>query len=181
MLNKAMIIGEIVQSYRDGLSIRQIAAAKGMPASAVRVALVRAGEPRRSRGEGVRMAGADGRVGGRAPGSGWPVQAREAAVAARRARAAGVSRKRDGYVEVTIGENKGRGEHVVVVEAQIGRRIKRGEEVHHIDGDKHNNRLENLRLMTKHEHGQLHGRERAPLRGRDWLGRWASGGLPSAQ
>ena len=50
----------------------------------------------------------------------------------------------------------GRHEHRVVAEEKIGRPLRPGEIVHHIDGDKHNNSPENLAVMTQSEHIRLH-------------------------
>lgn len=47
-------------------------------------------------------------------------------------------------------------EHVYVMSNHIGRKLKQNECVHHIDRDKKNNSLENLRLMTFAEHARLH-------------------------
>jgi hypothetical protein len=68
----------------------------------------------------------------------------------------GLSLKKDGYYEITMGENKGRKQHVVIMEKLLGRKIKKGECVHHIDGDKSNNNINNLAFMTVSAHGRLH-------------------------
>ncbi len=47
-------------------------------------------------------------------------------------------------------------EHVFVMEEFLGRSLTEDEVVHHIDGDKANNKIENLQVMTKYEHKCLH-------------------------
>ena len=47
-------------------------------------------------------------------------------------------------------------EHILVVEKEIGRFLNKGEVVHHIDGNKLNNNIENLKLMSDYEHRKLH-------------------------
>jgi hypothetical protein len=39
----------------------------------------------------------------------------------------------------------------------LRRKLEKGEIVHHIDGDKRNNNIENLFLTTPAEHNKLHG------------------------
>ena len=50
-------------------------------------------------------------------------------------------------------------EHVYVMHEAIGRQLNPGECVHHIDRDRTNNELSNLRLMTIAEHSLLHAIE----------------------
>ncbi|RYD38954.1 MAG: HNH endonuclease [Verrucomicrobiaceae bacterium] len=58
----------------------------------------------------------------------------------------------------TVGYIKERGvhQHRVVAARTLGRPLKRGEIVHHIDGNKHNNSPENLQVMTQSRHMKLH-------------------------
>jgi hypothetical protein len=58
----------------------------------------------------------------------------------------------------------GRHEHRVVAEQMLGRPLNRGEIVHHIDGNKHNNTPENLQVMTQSEHIRAHHAEMVKAR-----------------
>lgn len=49
-------------------------------------------------------------------------------------------------------------EHQLVMEAHLGRYLQPGELVHHVNGVKNDNRLENLELTTASEHAVGHGR-----------------------
>lgn len=47
-------------------------------------------------------------------------------------------------------------EHRLVMERYLGRYLEPNEEVHHIDGDKLNNDISNLVVLTKMEHRRIH-------------------------
>jgi hypothetical protein len=78
---------------------------------------------------------------------------------------------KDGYRQIYIGKNypyRNGGyahirEHQYLMEIHLGRRLEKGEIVHHIDGDKKNNNLENLYLTTIEEHNKLHAESESIL------------------
>lgn len=55
-------------------------------------------------------------------------------------------RRRDGYIHVRNEEGVFIAEHRLIMEKKIGRKLRRGETVHHIDGKRDNNAPENLEL-----------------------------------
>ena len=61
----------------------------------------------------------------------------------------------DGYVMIKTVDGW-RAEHRVVMEKKLGRKLTSNEIPHHKDEDKANNRIKNLRLMTRSKHTKLH-------------------------
>ncbi len=165
-VNKVIIdFGRLRQLYIQELqSIPVISKELGISQSTIRARLKECGLLR-SRVEAIRIARDQGRLGGGLRGktrkftAEWRARLSEAKRLKADKTAAGVSHKTDGYTQVTRGQNKGRGLHVVIKEAEIGRRILPNEVVHHKDEDKQNNDPSNLVLMTRAEHTRHHRRE----------------------
>jgi hypothetical protein len=144
-------------------SIPDIAAQISLTKSTVRLRLIQAGVTLRTRAHAMELAKPKLGAGMRGKkivfSQEWKDNIRASKIAHGEKYAAGVSKKKNGYVEFTRGENKGRSEHVVVMERRLGRHLLQDETVHHIDGDKWNNSDDNLALVTRSGHARLHRRE----------------------
>lgn len=96
-------------------------------------------------------------------------------VAARRE--VGIRRRftKDGYIVLYLPENPMANssgevaEHRYVMSLHLGRPITRGEEVHHKNHDTTDNRVENLEVLTKDQHFEVHKKERFKVKRASWV------------
>jgi hypothetical protein len=83
---------------------------------------------------------------------GWPDYSRENNPAWK----GGRTRRTENSIRVLIGKKEYRDEHVLIAEKVLGRKLKAGEVIHHIDFNTRNNRNDNLLICTKSFHVWLH-------------------------
>jgi hypothetical protein len=67
----------------------------------------------------------------------------------------------EGYKRIKI-DGKLLLEHRYIMEQHLGRKLERKEVVHHINGDKEDNRIENLEILSPSAHSLEHAKDRQP-------------------
>ena len=88
-------------------------------------------------------------------------------------RITGATRKQPtGYIEVWNG-HRWIGQHRMFMEVQLNRPLTDNEQVHHINGVRNDNRIDNLVVLTKAQHNHLHKTEQVKTRARDDIGRFS--------
>lgn len=155
--------------YLSGMSIPEVSNELDIPLSTLRFRFKKRGILR-DKGDAVRMAAAKGKLGSGFRGKKrifteeHKNNIRKGKLAHGLKHAVGLSKKPNGYVEITRGPNKWKGQHVVIMEAHIGRLLKSDECVHHRNEIRDDNSLDNLQLMTKSEHLRYHAKKRTLTR-----------------
>lgn len=161
----------LVELYTEGKSIPEVSISTGLSRSTVRLKLKMAGVLR-SRADGVRLAIKKGwKPKGKPKGFKATDETKkkisQAKLLLSETTAKGVSLKPNGYLEVTKGVDKRKGQHRVVMEQHLGRFLLSSELVHHIDENKTNNQITNLKIMSRSEHSRYHAQKRQQARGTD--------------
>ena len=178
-INKVIIdTDELLKKYcSERKSTTEVAREMEICASTIRSRLKQLGVLR-TRAEGIRAAAARGKLGIHLRGKRrtfsekWKANIKVSMIRRGELYSKGMSVKPSGYLEYTRGKNKFRSVHVVTVENQIGRRIRKNEVVHHKDQNKLNNDISNLELMTRSEHASIHGKENYKNRSRNEYGQF---------
>ncbi len=150
--------------YLSGMSIPEISEKTSIPLSTLRFRFKKAGILR-SRKDGIVNAVARGRLKGRKGikrvfTEEWKRNIAKARLIAGKKQSAGIEVSK-GYPRFTRGKYKGLFVHIYIMEMWLGRKLQNNECVHHIDGDKTNNNINNLALVTKSGHSRLHRHEDA--------------------
>lgn len=147
----------------DKQSLVDISKVTGLTISTIRLRLIRSGVILRTPAEAIRLhpekLGAGNRGKKRTITEECRRNMRIGALKRWRDKSRGISLKPNGYYEITVGGNKGRPLHDVIMEVHIGRRLKEDEVVHHKNGIRTDNEIINLELMTRSEHSGIHAKE----------------------
>lgn len=95
-------------------------------------------------------------------------------------RAQGSNRPTDEYFNAALGRWLVRGDgswpyrYRWIMEQHLGRPLSSDEHVHHRNGDRTDDRLENLQLLSPTEHATLHSADRIAGRMANWLYEWSA-------
>lgn len=162
---------DICKLYLSGKSIPEISEITKIAKSTIRFKLKNIGVLR-SRSDALILASKNGKLGGGNRGKRltFTQEHKDKISKSKTGSGKGFRITKSGYIEFTSGENKGRLEHVLIIENKIGRKLYSNECVHHKNHIKTDNSINNLKLMTRSEHSRLHALENLTKRTRNKKG-----------
>jgi len=131
----------IIKLYKNGYSLPEISEITGITNQAIWIRLKRNKVPRRSHIEAGKLAYKRGR---NKPLTG----------ANHHSWKGGRYKDEDGYIQINIGKNKRQYEHRLIWEKAYGKILK-GYIIHHLNGIRDDNRLENLIMLPRKRHSPL--------------------------
>lgn len=73
-----------------------------------------------------------------------------------------------GYLRISAGPCRGRRVHELIAEAKLGRKLRKDEVVHHVDGDKKNPDPKNLEVMNVNKHNAVSAKQYQYLKTHVW-------------
>jgi len=129
---------EIISLYNSGWSMPQISEKVNITSQSIFQRLVKNGITIRKIGEALKNGYETGRI-KKKIGENHPSWK------------GGIYKTKDGYVEIAIGNNRRKPEHRIVWEKQNGN-IKKGYVIHHLNGKRDDNRIENLVAIPRKRH-----------------------------
>ena len=147
--------------YKSGLSITDVSRETGVALSTLRFRFKSAGIIR-SKKESLILASKQGKLGAGNRGKSrvFTEEWQQNISKGKKGKGVGLCVKPSGYIEITMGEDKGRSQHVVIMERHIGRRLLPFECVHHKNEIRSDNDISNLEVMTRSDHARHHAVER---------------------
>jgi hypothetical protein len=160
------LLGKMIALYKDGNCISAVAAQSGKPIATTYRWLKAAGIQMRPASTGAKGKPWSEARREATPAKEKPVRVVVDGIALRGAalitnRSLGnKSRSAHGYITIHVGRKRKQYEHIIVAEKALGRPIRKGEVVHHINCDRTDNRPENLLVCRIGYHLQLHARMR---------------------
>lgn len=173
------VIEAMVDLYKSGKLIKEVAAVYGMSTGKTYYILRNAGCPFRPRWSGHHSEETKRKLSCLLKGRTFSEESRKKMSESKKMHFDGINsygylkQRDDGYISAYAPDHPQANQdgrvmlHRIIMERHIGRYLRPDEVVHHINHIRSDNRLENLRLMSVHDHMSMHMKERHAKRRND--------------